>query len=197
MSMTPETQRYVLACLVGIAAGALAVGFRPLGIDGDLVQLLCLGAASAVMFALLPEPLKVSRRTGWLLLLGLAAGVAVFFVRNWNFLENLRVVASNGLPSIVLGLLVSVVAIPIYEEKLCRQVMFDGLRRVMPVALSALLVSVAFGLAHRGAEILTFVFSLAMCVAALRGVGSWDRAILHGAWNLSIWLLQIYYGYKP
>ena len=75
--------------------------------------------------------------------------------------------ASNGLmsQSLVLAILGNVVAAPILEEIIFRGLIFDRLRKGMPVVLAAILASICFGLAH--GQIVwvcyTFVIGLILC----------------------------------
>lgn len=75
--------------------------------------------------------------------------------------------ASSGLmsQSLILAILGNVVAAPILEEIIFRGLIFDRLRKGMPVVLAAIIASICFGLAHGQLVWIcyTFVIGLILC----------------------------------
>ena len=87
--------------------------------------------------------------------------------------------------AIWLGFLTAVVTAPLYEEKVVRQLLLDGISSLTGFLVGALVVSVMFGLAHHGTMVWAFIFSMALCWSISRfGLNTYQRAIIHGVSNL-------------
>jgi membrane protease YdiL (CAAX protease family) len=149
-----------------------------------------------LMFRIIPEKPQFSRGSWLLLLAGLATGLLVFWFHVAGQQASINVATDNGLLGVAVYALNLAVLAPIYEEKACRQIMLFGLGKYLHIALSAVVVSVLFSLVHHGNQIFALLFSLVMCAFAVRGMSTFNRAIIHGGINLSQTALYIYYGYK-
>jgi len=132
----------------------------------------------------------------WALLLGALALVLTWIVAfAWGRTQFLDI-RSVEMSTIVVTLLGGVVITPIFEEKVVRDLLLRGLSQMAGPVLSALLVSLAFALAHEGAMVWTFIVSICLCVMALRWrVSTLQRAAVHGSMNLLIFLWYGTYGY--
>lgn len=86
-----------------------------------------------------------------------------------------------------LGFLTAVVTAPLYEEKVVRQLLLDGVSSLTNFWMGALIVSVLFGLAHNKDAIWAFITSMTLCWSIARfGLNTYQRAIIHGVLNLVI-----------
>lgn len=192
-----DGRKYLLAFLLAVVYVFVFEGIRPPGFDHDLGLLIPLALLLPALFVLLPERPQFNRTSLWLLLAGLGLGCAVFFVLYHDALDQIHVHTTNGVLGGILGAVTSGVIIPIYEEKVCRQVMFFGLGKYLNLWLSACIVSFVFALPHQRIEVFAFVFSLAMCALAVRGFNTFDRALLHGGVNLAQMALRWYFDTNP
>ena len=96
---------------------------------------------------------------------------------------------------LVLVILIEAVIAPLLEELLFRKVMFGLLRRVMPVYLAALIVSVVFGVLHCNIPqgLYGFFFSFLLCEITVL-YGTWIAPlIVHAAANA----LALFMNYVP
>lgn len=96
---------------------------------------------------------------------------------------------------LVLVILIEAVIAPLLEELLFRKVMFGLLRRVIPVYLAALLVSVVFGVLHFNIPqgLYGFFFSFLLCEITVL-YGTWIAPlIVHAAANA----LALFMNYVP
>jgi hypothetical protein len=132
------------------------------------------------------------------IILGLALGAVwiVFFgfpaVDSTEF-KRLDKFSSSEL---VFGLSASLVTAPLFEEKVARHLILDGLGALHAFIASSI-VSIAFALTHVGSIIWAFLASMLLCFFALGlKMTSVQRAISHGVCNLSIvvWYYTDAYG---
>ncbi|MBR6977672.1 MAG: CPBP family intramembrane metalloprotease [Lachnospiraceae bacterium] len=96
---------------------------------------------------------------------------------------------------LVLVILIEAVIAPLLEELLFRKVMFGLLRRVMPVYLAAVIVSVVFGVLHFNIPqgLYGFFFSFLLCEITVL-YGTWIAPlIVHAAANA----LALFMNYVP
>ncbi|MNV54650.1 CAAX amino terminal protease self- immunity [compost metagenome] len=105
----------------------------------------------------------------------------------------------------ILGLITSCVVAPLFEEKVVRHLLLDGVSHYFGRVLSIIMVSVVFAEVHVGAVTSSFFYSilLCICVHSFR-LGTVQRSIIHGAINLAItqWVIfyptpRDYYGSYP
>lgn len=82
---------------------------------------------------------------------------------------------------LVLAAIGLVVLAPIFEELIFRGYLFSEVRRLVPFWLSALIVSLLFGVAHGQINVAldVFVLSLAMCVVREKTGSVWGTILMH------------------
>ena len=135
---------------------------------------------------LYPEKVSFSKRTILLAVTGCALGI-LYYLTHYLY-GNLTVQMTDGYDQrlqIYGGLLISSVAIPLYEEKAVRSLIYLGLCRYARPILSNVLVSLLFGLVHRDV-LTTSALSVFLCLLTTRGVGVYDRAVFHGMYNFTL-----------
>ncbi len=96
---------------------------------------------------------------------------------------------------LILVILIEAIAAPLLEEFLFRRVMFGLFRRVLPVYLAALIVSVVFGVLHFNLPqgLYGFFFSFLLCEVTLL-YGTWLAAlVVHASANA----LALFMNYVP
>jgi membrane protease YdiL (CAAX protease family) len=191
-----DGQKYLQAGLISLIPAIAVAAGGSLGWDQDIASLISMGLVIPVLFWLIPEPVKFGTRSIVLFLVGLAVGAVSFWFRYHDQLDHISATSSNGLLGVWVYAITMVILIPLWEEKSCRQILFFGLGKYLNLWLSALLISAVFAWVHRGSELFAFFFSLAACGLAARGVGTFDRALLHGGINLLFVALYFYYGYQ-
>lgn len=84
--------------------------------------------------------------------------------------------------------------VPFYEEITVRTFLFLGMAKYLGFVLSAVAVSVLFGLAHGNISIFAFFVSVLLCYLAYRRVGVFDRTVLHGSYNFVLIILVFVFG---
>ena len=175
---------------VAVLATVLVVPLRillgRLGVDGGtpISELLI----AVVLLCIYPE--QNGRAWSFRLVAALIAG-GVLLGMSWVIFaamtDNAVFPKLEEIPSraIWLGLLSAVVTAPLYEEKVVRQLLLDGISSLTGFLVGALVVSVMFGLAHHGTMVWAFIFSMALCWSISRfGLNTYQRAIIHGVSNL-------------
>ncbi|WP_258393924.1 MULTISPECIES: CPBP family intramembrane glutamic endopeptidase [Stenotrophomonas] len=94
----------------------------------------------------------------------------------------------------ILGLVSSCIIGPLFEEKVVRHLLFDGVSHYFGRVLGAILVSIAFAAVHVGAFVSTFLFSILLCVLACQfRLSTTQLATVHGTINLTITQWVIFY----
>lgn len=162
------------------------------GWDADIVSLIAVSLTVPFLFRLLPERWSFGRQSWWCVATGVVLGALVFWLRYRHLNHDGRIQSTNGMVGVWVALVLTGWVIPIWEEKACRDILFRGLGQVMPLIGSAIMVSAAFALVHRGNEVVSFVLSLALCWAAYKGINTWDRSLFHGAYNICLVTPQFY-----
>ena len=85
------------------------------------------------------------------------------------------------------GYLNVVVAAPLFEEKIARGIVFDGIAQKVGNLLSSLIVSFFFALAHTNSMIWAFLISVVLCwMKCELHLNTFYRAITHGTINAFI-----------
>jgi len=177
-----------VAILATVAALPLAKIFGLLGVNGGtpISELLI----AMVLMWIYPE--RSGRAWSFRLVAVLIAGGALMGI-SWIITARMidyAVFPKPGqFPSVAiwLGFLTAVVTAPIYEEKVVRQLLLDGVSSLTNFWVGALVVSVLFGLAHNKDMIGAFILSMALCWSIARfGLNTYQRAIIHGVYNLVI-----------
>jgi membrane protease YdiL (CAAX protease family) len=130
-------------------------------------------------------------------LLGLGAALALCWVvliawGNTRFPD----VSEFGVIATSASIASSVVTAPIYEEKVVRHLLLQGLTGYAGRWPAAILISVVFALMHQSAEIWSFFASMVLCwLAIARGIGVMQRAIVHGTVNAFIMTWYFTHGF--
>lgn len=193
----PDTHSWKL-----VASGFLVTLIGGLGLWlSEAIELawgkpVCEGTLALVLLWLYPE--KESRRWSISLVIWLvvaAIGLAAFWVAAvaWGRTKFLDV-SQLSITAVAVTLVGAVVTAPIYEEKVVRGLLLDGLSRLTNGLAAAVLVSLVFGFVHAGPLFWPVVFSLALCMLALKWrVSTLQRALVHGIVNL---LVLLWYGTK-
>jgi membrane protease YdiL (CAAX protease family) len=206
-STTPENF-LITAAVCWVAVGFVELALRDNGVGP--YQLLTELTAYAVLVALFPR----EEGTGWTLvkcLLGVVLASVCFgawlvfhanpSVSHSTFME----VRNANSVILIITLLTSVVAAPLFEEKLLRGLALQGILGTLPdwVAkfmspniVGALIVSVIFGLAHPDIMVLAALMSFALCIMAINfGFSTLQRACIHGLYNAAVTVWYATYGF--
>lgn len=182
------TASFVCSGLIELSSRAGVVGAKP------LIELLL----ALVLLRRYPESCAI-RWSGRLIVILCAGGAALalawiplFALGNTRFFDP----GHASTIALVVGLASSVVAAPLYEEKVVRHLILRGVTGYIGPYWASLLISLAFGLIHTGAMLWTFLVSLVLCWCALaKGLGSTQRALIHGVMNAMIMLWYFTAGY--
>jgi len=182
---------FILGVVFTLTVAAADGLLTRVGMGRDLGRLVLMAAIDMVVIWLLAEPWRPTLRTLWMFAGGGILGVC-YFVVNYAH-EQIHIFASG--PVDYVNYFASAVLIaPIYEEAVVRRWMFFGAAEWVGWGASALIVSALFALTHSAIPLFAFVFSLAMCFLAWRGVKTLDRAVFHGSHNLILQGLFVFYG---
>lgn len=174
---------------VGIGKGLLV----RLGFDKDLSDLLLMPLVIIILFFFFKERLSVGILSIIMLLVGLSLGFGYYYL--FYLHEPIHIQSSNGMLGIIVYMINGVVLIPLFEEKVVRQLLFFGLSARINIWLAGIVVSTIFAVAHAGAMLSAFFLSIVMCILAARRIGTFNRAILHGCFNLALSGMWLYKGY--
>lgn len=153
---------------------------------------------AVILIRIFPEKLTVCwslRRVLGLLALGAVLAIFWMTVIAWG---NTRFpdLSTFSTAAIVIGVISSVATAPIYEEKVVRHLLLQGLSGYTNRWVAAVLVSAVFALAHQGAVAWSFLVSLVLCwLAIVKSIGVMQRAIVHGTINLLIMLWYFTHGF--
>jgi len=90
-----------------------------------------------------------------------------------------------GLESVVPAFIMLVIITPLFEEFLFRGVLFHGLRKRLPLLVSAFITSIVFAAAHGQANVAldTFALSMFLCLLVERTRSIWPSVVLHAVKN--------------
>lgn len=189
--LQPSSARYtVWIGLLAIVVSALVtkVGAE-IGFIGATVLVEMAIAVCLLWFFVEPQSTPfTSKLVGKLVFTGMAIGaVWVVFVApdkpaggflNWK---------AHSFVLMVVGFVSATLTAPLFEEKVVRGLLFDGLSKHINSTLASILVSILFALAHTGAIVWAFCVSLTLCWLMLKyRLNTYQRAIVHGAINLVV-----------
>lgn len=153
---------------------------------------------AAVLIRIYPEKSTAcwsAKRVAALVILGVALAlfwVAVFAWGNTRFPD----LSAISAVAIFTGVVSSVVTAPIYEEKVVRHLLLQGVAGYMNRWAAAVVVSAVFSLVHQGAVVWSFFGSMVLCwLAIVRGIGVMQRAIVHSTVNALIMLWYFTHGF--
>ena len=180
--------RLVLAgILATFVCGALVRAGETMGLIGSkpIAELL----VAVVLFWIYPEKNDV-RCSGkqTIQLISFGAALALFWIVVFAWGRTVFPVLPSGSElAIFIGVLSAVFTAPLFEEKVVRHLLLVGGAGLTRPWVSAILVSVAFAVVHKGSVAWSFAFSLVLCWLALaRGMGTLQRAIIHATVNALI-----------
>jgi membrane protease YdiL (CAAX protease family) len=181
-----------------IFSGLLGVALSltdKIGHNIELIHLVLYVISFLILNFLYHELLEISLLSILLFITGIVIGSLYFFAYyNDTVIHIVGVNGQNKHGALILLILNITVAIPLIEEKIIRSLIYKGLSDRSNPVLSAVFVSLVFGLAHGGNEIFASLFSLLLCLLAQKNINVFDRAILHGAYNLAFEGLLIFQG---
>lgn len=88
---------------------------------------------------------------------------------------------------VALGYINVTLTAPLFEEKVLRGLIFDGISKYINTVLSSIVVSMLFAAAHSQSIAWAFIFSLVLCWMMLKyRLDSYQRAVVHGTVNFII-----------
>lgn len=189
----------LLAGILGtLAGGALIWLAGTVGVTGakPLVEL----TIAAILIKIYPEDTPQCwsiKRVTALVLLGATLFAFWMVAIAWG---NTRFpdLSTFSKTAVLIGIMSSVVTAPIYEEKVVRHLLLQGLSGYMNGWVAAVLVSAVFALVHQGSMAWSFLGSMVLCSLALVWkIGVMQRAIVHGAVNalIMLWYLTRGFGF--
>lgn len=186
--------------LVGLVATFAAGGLFWLGATLGLAAIkpLVEGGFALALLSFYPErgaqPWSVRLAVG-LVLLAITMALGWITIFAWGNTRFVDVATLNG-ATIALTLASGVVTAPLFEEKVVRGLLLDGVAALTKPLISAVAVSVVFAMAHQGAVIWSFFVSMVLCGLALAWrINTFQRALVHGVLNLMVLLWYGTYGY--
>jgi membrane protease YdiL (CAAX protease family) len=100
-------------------------------------------------------------------LIGVLCASAYFFIFERGGV--IYISANAFMVALLLGLFNVGIVVPLFEEMVVRRLLFRGIASYVGPGLSAVMVSVLFGLAHMNIFITATLFSIAMCFPGLQG----------------------------
>lgn len=189
--LRPESQSYTaLIGLIATAASALlTIAGAEIGLVGAKVIV-----ESAIAFCLLwrfvepPAAPFTPKLTAMLILSGIAMGAMwITFLAPDRPAGGFMDLQAHPFILLAIGYINATVTAPLFEEKIVRGLLFDGLSKHMNSLLASISVSALFGIAHMGNMVWAFAGSLALCWMMLKfTLNTYQRAIVHGTVNFVI-----------
>lgn len=184
--------------LVGIGA-VLAVGFTinliaGAGIDHGIATFLVISAIDVILLAIYKESFPIQVKILLFPLVGIVMGCAIFIAFYLIKDVQIRISAPGGFSDYVIYFINIAVLIPLFEEITAHRLMFLGAACYIGPIFSALFVSALFASTHNGQFVFAFIFSIAMCFMTWSGVSTYNRALLHGSYNGTLFMLWIIFG---
>jgi hypothetical protein len=188
-----EGRNYLVAGILSTVTFGIASGLlQNYGIDRLYAELLVGFVLCVVLFASIREPACLGRVSIRLGLIGVLCASVYFFIFERG---GVIYISANGIMvALLLGLFNGGVVVPLFEEMVVRRLLFRGIASYVGPSLSAVMVSVLFGLAHVNIFITAMIFSMAMCFLTYKGVSTVNRSILHGCYNVTLQGLWLVFG---
>lgn len=175
----------VATFIVGILIDILAQR----GMDRDIASILVLVPIITILVVVFPESLSVGKMTIMWAIVGIVTGVAFFMAKYGRTAVSLQ--SSTGMEAYVYYIVTVAILQPFFEEIVVRRFLFIGIANLAGPTISALIVSILFALVHCDIYAFAGVFSFVMCWMAWCGVSTFNRAVLHGCYNLTIAIIMI------
>jgi len=199
--------------LIAASVCWVAVGFTELALRDNGVgtyQLVTELAAYVLLVALFPREARsrwtLAKCLSGVLLASACFGAWLFFHANpsvsYSTFSDRR--DASGIV-VMITLLTSVVAAPLFEEKLLRGLALQGIvgtlpawvaKFISPNIVAALIISVIFGLAHPQIMVLAASMSFVLCIMATNfGFSTLQCACIHGLYNAAVTMWYVTYGF--
>lgn len=127
---------------------------------------------------------------------GIIGGATWIFIVGIPAIPYTKFIPFSEIPTkfYVLGIVTSCIITPLFEEKVVRHLLLDGVSHHFGRVLGAIMVSTLFAVVHADAVISSFFFSILLCTCANPlNLNTTQRAIVHGAINLTITQWVIFY----
>lgn len=179
----------VFGILLSLIAGIGVAIARNFGVDSDIATACVLLPLIGLILGIDHEIFNIDRITVFMVAIGSFVAITYYGLLYFHVTTHVR--SDNGLIGYIIYFVNISFIIPYFEEVVVRKYLFVGLWKFVGFLASALLVSAAFGLAHSGAMLWAFCFSLFMCYLVYRDIDTANRAVLHGAFNLTFGALLI------
>lgn len=185
-AMDSKATDLAFGIVASIIAGVALAILKRLSVEPNVATSLILIPVSSICLIFRKETLRITRTTVLFGFSGILLGAAYYLI--FYFYRNVKVLVEgfDGSFYFVIFFLNMAIVIPMFEEIVVRRLMFMGLTKYVNALLAAFIISLLFGIAHQGSMVWAFVFSLCMCALTYRGIGSIDRAIIHGAFNATL-----------
>lgn len=185
-----------------LVAGLATVACAALARLGEVIGMVGTKPFSELLTALILFRLFPEERLRWsvrqvLTLFGIAAILALVWIIFFAW-GRTKFPDTSGFDqlAIIVGAASSVVTAPLFEEKVVRHLLLQGVSELTNRWIATIFVSLLFSLAHQGSVAWTFIVSSVLCWLALwKGVGSLQRAVVHGALNAMVFLWYFTSGY--
>ena len=186
-----------VAAIATVGAGAALGVLKYFDVFGSraIVELL----AFAVCVWLLPnEPRRewTFRLGAALVAMGIAGGAIWVYVVGIPAIPHTKIIPFSEIPInfYFLGLISTCIIGPLFEEKVVRHLLFDGVSHYFGRVLGTIMVSAAFAAVHVDAVISSFLFSILLCILAYPfNLSITQLATVHGTINLTITQWVIFY----
>lgn len=194
----PIAENKIFVAAIGIVAvGAVQGVLKYFDVFGSkaITELL----AFAICVWLLPnEPRrKWTFRLGFALVaIGITGGATWVFAIGVPAIPYTKFIPFGEIPTkfYVLGLVTSCLVAPLFEEKVVRHLLFDGVSHYFGRVLGTIMISAAFAAVHVDAVISSFLFSILLCILAYPfNLSTTQLATVHGTINLTITQWVIFY----
>jgi len=131
-----------------------------------------------------------------LVAIGFAGGATWVFAIGIPAIPHTKFIPFGEIPIkfYVLGLVSSCIIGPLFEEKVVRHLLFDGVSHYFGRVLATIMVSAAFAAVHVGAVVSSFLFSILLCILAHPfRLSTTQLATVHGTINLTITQWAMFY----
>jgi membrane protease YdiL (CAAX protease family) len=178
----------ISSIVVGIGVNAISW----YGLDRELAAILVIAPVTLTLLLIFPEPMDFGWKTISYAAYGVIVGMIFFYIKYGKVGASLY--SENGASDYACYVLDVSVVSPAFEEIVVRKLLFLGLTRKVGPPISAIFVSLLFGLVHVDMSVYAGSFSIVMCIMTWRGVSTFNRAVLHGGHNFAMAAIMILSG---
>lgn len=148
--------------IASFAAGMVINLIVGIGADRGVATLIAITAIDFALLTIFKERISFNTRMLIYFLIGVALAGVFFFVRYFANGLIVTITAPRGISDYIVYFINVVILIPLFEEITVRKLLFMGASHYIGPIFSALAVSVAFAITHKGMFIFAFIFSIAM-----------------------------------